>query len=92
MLKKIIWGKIVYFYIFWPLEIKTLAWGQIWRQNPGRAVNGLSISFFRAALAREPEELDRRKKGNDSSFTALHEVGRQIWPQVNGLTSRGQKR
>ena len=61
ILKKTIWGKIVYFYISWPLEVKPLTWGQIWRHNPGRAVNGLSFAFFRAALALLVHELERLK-------------------------------
>ena len=32
-----------------------------------------------------------RKKANDSPFTALPGVRHQIWPQVNGLTSRGHE-
>ena len=32
-----------------------------------------------------------RKKANDSPFTALPGMCRHIWPQVNGLTSRGHE-
>ena len=59
--QKTIWGNIVYFYNFWPLEVKPLTWGQIWRHRPGRAVNGLSFDFFRAALAPWVHELERLK-------------------------------
>ena len=58
---KTIWGKIVFFYICWPLEVKPLTWDQIWRHNLGRAVTGLSFAFFRAALALLVHELERLK-------------------------------
>ena len=41
--------------------VKPLAWGQIWRHTAGRAVNGLSFAFLRAALALLFHELDRLK-------------------------------
>ena len=60
MLKKQ-FEKIVYFYIFWPLKVKPLTWGQNGRLTSCRAVNGLSFAFFRAALALLVHELERMK-------------------------------
>ena len=61
MLKKLFEAKLSIFFISWPLEVKLLIWGQIWRHTSGRAVNGPSFTFLCAALALLVHELERLK-------------------------------
>ena len=82
MQKKKISVKIDHFYIFLPLEVKPLTWGQIWQHTPVRAVNGLSFAFFRVALALLDHQLECLKlrivemMENPGNFT----FGDLCWP------------
>ena len=73
---------------FLSLEAKPLTWGQIWRRIPDRAVNWLSIVFFRAPLALLGYELQRLKwktiehVKNRKNFTFDDLWWPDLWPEV----------
>ena len=81
-------GQNCLFLLFWPLEVKPLTWGQIWRHSSGRAVNGLSFAFFRAALALWVHELECLQwrivemVENREHFTFYYLWWPDLWPDL----------